>query len=226
MIVSDGPYPLLYQKCLAQLDGLLSQPRVVIPWNALFDFSEKQFPNAILDLRIPSVIKPEQIPTYVRDFQSASTPAAPPTDKSNTLFVHIDPLDARKYSPTERVADFAQRIVYCRSTNPTATLIDIPLLRRNVPGSVTRSEPDQILLAYRTLVRALGNSVFRREIPLGASAGRHAFLFSRDARGRSFSGTMARTMRRPPSISRSAIHRVRWTSLETSARCPSIPPHI
>ncbi len=173
MVAADDPYPALYTTCIAQLSSLLNQPGLIIPWNALFDFNPKLFPNAILDLRIPSVIKPAQIPSYVKDFKAAS---------SNNIFVHIDPLEGEEYSPTDRVADFAQRIIYARSANPTATLINVPLLRRATPASpILDTEPTELLLVYRTLVRTLGNSVYRREVPF--AVGIHAFLFAREDSG-------------------------------------------
>ncbi len=170
---NTSPYTSLYQLIQNALASLLSQPRILIPWNALFDFDAAAFPNAVLDLRIPSVIKPSQIPLYVKDFKTAA---------GEDLFLHIDPLDPATYSQSDRLSDFAQRLIYARSTNPSATLIDLPLVRRPTLSSTgSHSEPLDLFIVYRTLVRTLGNADYRREITLGT--GIHAFLFARPNSG-------------------------------------------
>jgi hypothetical protein len=173
---SADPYPKLYTQIYTQLGSLLAAPRLIIPWNALFDFSDKLYPNATLDLRIPALVKPSQIPSYIHDFKVASG-----GDKVD-LYVHIDPLDSDTYSPSDYTSDFAQRILYARSANPTATLTDIPFTRTNsLTSAGAHTEPQPLLVTYRTLVRMLGNSTYRREIPLGT--GIHAFLFTNETGG-------------------------------------------
>jgi hypothetical protein len=177
---SADPYPKLYANVYDQLHTLLTEPRLLIPWNALFDFSDKLYPHAMLDLRIPSVIKPAQIPSYIHDFKVASSEDG--GVGNNPIYVHIDPLDDQTYSPSDCVSDFAQRILYARIANPTATLIDLPLTRSSsIAASTTHTEPQLLLVTYRTLVRMIGNSNYRREIPLGT--GIHAFLFTNETGG-------------------------------------------
>ena len=71
------------------------------------------------------------------------------------------------------------RIVYARSTNPLAVMIDLPLERTTpVSSGATHSEPDELLLVYRTLVRTLGTATYRREISI--APGVRAFVFVRN----------------------------------------------
>jgi hypothetical protein len=68
-------------------------------------------------------------------------------------------------------------------------LADLPLARASTLTSAgAHTEPQQLLLTYRTLVRMLGNSAYHREIPLGA--GIHAFLFTNETGGAG-AGTLA-----------------------------------
>ena len=175
---TTDPDPKLYAKVCTELGSLLTQPRLLIPWNALFDFSDKLYPHALLDLRIPSVVKPGQIPSYIHDFRAASGNGA--TD--GPIYIHIDPLDDQTYSPSDCISDFAERIIYSRTASPTATLVDLPLTRHSsITSTGAHTEPQPLFLTYRTLVRMLGNSIYRREIPLGT--GIHAFLFTNETGG-------------------------------------------
>ncbi|HUO09935.1 MAG TPA: hypothetical protein VM008_16645 [Phycisphaerae bacterium] len=184
---AKNQYPDLFARVYKELAGLLSPPRLVIPWNALFDFDIKSYPHAILDLRIPNVIKPAQICNYIHNFaDSARAVDSPPATRpanlpppDTTMYVHIDPLEDAGYSRIDRLSDFAQRIIYARSTNPLAVLIDLPLTRTfSVSSGVAHTEPDETLLVYRTLVRILGTASYRREISI--APGVRGFLFVRD----------------------------------------------
>lgn len=188
-----NPYPALYNRMYRELSALLDKPRLVMPWNALFDFDAKSYPHAVLDLRIPSVIKPTQITSYIHNFAEAagshagaSAAASRPANAAapeTPMYVHIEPLEEAAYSRMDRLSDFAQRVVFARSTNPLAVMTDLPLTRTTpVSSGATHSEPDELLLVYRTLVRVLGTAAYRREINI--APGIRAFLFVRkDADG-------------------------------------------
>lgn len=174
-------YARLYERASAELSSLLNRRQLIIPWNALYDFDARQFPSALLDLRLPAIIKPAQIPAYIDNFRQAltprpatsapATPAAPlPPPSLLPLFAHLDPLDEGSVPHAQRLADFAQRIIMARIAQPRAILFDVR------PGS-----PDELFLVYRTLVRAIGNATFIAELPLGR--GLRAFLFDRQGSG-------------------------------------------
>lgn len=161
----DPRYPRLYEKTFRELSGLMNSPRLVIPWNALYDFNAKDFPNATLDLHLPSMIRPTQIPTYINSFQK---------DAGTPVLAIVEPLDEQIYARRERLADFAQRVILARSASPKAVMIDLPMVyTSNVINH--QSEPTELLLIYRTLARSLGGSVFKRELHL--MPGVRAFLF-------------------------------------------------
>jgi hypothetical protein len=172
----DPRFAALYARASAEISPLLNRPRLVIPWNALYDFDPKSFPDALLDLRLPAAIKPDQLPAYIKSFKTAT--AAPGADPETTpILLHLDPLPADgPYVRADRLADFAKRLVFARSANPTATLINLPFTSTNASA-----EPDELLLVFRTLAQALapirGTPVAVRELPL--SPGLRAFLFTR-----------------------------------------------
>jgi hypothetical protein len=178
---NDARYPKLYAKTSPELATMLNQGSQVVPWNALFEFDPKQYPGAGLDLRLPAAIKPSQIPAYLENFRTALSANAGATGKE-ALIAHLDPLDEESYERLDRLADFAQRVVYARTANPTAILVDLPVSNPlGGPGGTgaagERGEPNELLLVYRTLVAGLGNSRFVREIPL--VPGIKGFLFER-----------------------------------------------
>jgi|GEM_PF-3023675 len=147
-------YQQLFAKTSAAMASLIDTNRVLVPWNALFDFDAKLYPNARLDLRLPNTLKPSQLPVYLDHFkQSSGTP----------VIAHIDPLDEKTLRHA-RLADFAHRLVYARSANPAAILIDLPL----APSTFTNAavEPDEIILAYNTLIQAMGKANEVRELAL------------------------------------------------------------
>ncbi len=172
----DPRFAALYTRAAAEISPLLNRPRLVIPWNALYDFDPKSFPDALLDLRLPAAIKPDQLPAYIKSFKALT--AAPGTDPDNTpILLHLDALPADgPYARADRLSDFAKRLVFARSANPAATLINLPLT-----PTAGGAEPDELLLVYRTLAQALaparGVPVTVRELPL--SPGLRAFLFTR-----------------------------------------------
>jgi len=148
----------LYGKLSGPMMSLLPQPGLMIPWNALFEFHPEQFPHAELDLRIPAVVKPAQIPAYLGNFQNAGRP----------LFVQLDGLPANESRRADRLADFAERLVYSRSAKTPPDAVLYPAR----PG-----KPDELLLVYRTMIHALGQSNYVGEITPGP--GMHAFLFEK-----------------------------------------------
>jgi hypothetical protein len=170
----------LYKKTYGEIGSLLTRPELVIPWNALFDFDAQRYPHAVLDLWLPAVIKPSQIPAYVENFRQAGSgpgnaAATRPSDARHTpIFAHLEGLDAREVSREDRLADFAQRVVFSRIASPESMLLD-----------VDENKPDELLLVYATMIRALGGSTFEGELPLAADGGRgvRAFLFRRATDG-------------------------------------------
>jgi hypothetical protein len=203
----DARYPRLYDKAYKELAGLLSAPKLALPWNALYDFDPKVYPHAVLDLRIPSLIRPSQIPAYIKSFQYGSAPSAaasaattaPATATSDVptteVLAFIEPLD-NSYPRADRLTDFVQRVVLARSCNPRAILIDLPL---SYQATLTGRnwQPEELLLVYRTLARLLGSPpeaegaagagarsgrvVFKGEIAL--QPGVRAWLFDRSGLG-------------------------------------------
>jgi hypothetical protein len=168
---ADPRYPKVYARSRSELAGMLNTPKLVIPWSALYEFDPKAYPAAMLNLQLPSAVGPAQIPTYLHSF-IAQTSAA-------DLLVHIAPLDDH-YSRVDRLADFAKRVVYARTVNPRAILVDLPLTRRSELFSQT-SQPTELLLVYRTLISQLGTAKFVREF--SPAPGVHAFLFDRSGEG-------------------------------------------
>jgi hypothetical protein len=199
----EAAFAALYAKARTEIGPLLNDPRLVIPWNALYDFDAKSYPGALLNLRLPATIKPDQLPTYIASFKAASAPppsggpapATLPAAAINApILLHIDALpDDGAYSREDRLADFAKRIVFARSANPTCILIDVPFAQHRATTALgdidaPATEPDELLPAYRTLVHALagahapigpagaGGGV--RELPV--AQGIRAFLCRRD----------------------------------------------
>jgi hypothetical protein len=179
---ADTRFPALYAKTTSELSILLNHPDLIVPWNALFEFDPKLYPGAGLDLRLPASIKPSQIPAYLDNFKQALAPPKDSKRPAPPMYVRVDSLNAQRYERADRLADFAQRIVYARSANPAAVIMDLPLSTNVAAGrSGHRAEPDELLVVYRTLILALGNSEYRREIPL--APGIRAFLFDRSGVG-------------------------------------------
>jgi hypothetical protein len=161
----------LYEKAHGEMRTLMRRPEMVIPWSALKDFDAASYPQAIPDLHLPSVIKPSQIPAYIDNFRGGDGVSA-----GRPLIAHLDGLDPRDASRADRLADFAQRVVYAKSASPEAILFD-----------VAPDKPDELLLVYGTLARALGGSTFLTELPL--APGVKAFLFKKgNAVGRGLPG--------------------------------------
>lgn len=162
VFANDPRFADAYAKARKEIAALLNAPRVLVPWDARSEFDPKAFPEAILDLRLPATIKPAQIPAYLRNV-------------GNSVMAKLEPLPD-SHPRTEVHADFAQRLVYARSANPAAILIDIPMARRTELFTQT-SQPSELLLVYRTLVEHLGGTRFVRAFaPTPAT---HAFLFDR-----------------------------------------------
>ncbi len=166
---SDPRYARVYGKVQAELAGLLNQPKLVIPWNVQYDFEPKNFPNAMLDLRIPATIKVQEIPTYIGNFTQHNVPVQ----------VLIDPPDAG-LNRTGRIADFAQRIVLARYSKPLTVLIDMPIAHQAALTGLT-FDPSELFLIYGTLVRNLGGKTPRQEII--PEPGIHGYLFDNNGEG-------------------------------------------
>jgi hypothetical protein len=163
-------YIRLYERAFAEMTGLMDRRQLLIPWNALFEFDPKSYPRAVLDLRLPAVIKPGQIPAYLDNFRQA---IGAPEGKPIPLFAHLEAsAETSRGSHRERLADFAQRVVLARTANPQGILYD-------VGGGVGGA--DELFLVYRTLTRTLGNSAYVGELPLGS--GLRALLFNRSGSG-------------------------------------------
>jgi hypothetical protein len=185
MTAQDSRYRQLYARTAPELTAMLNHPSMVVPWNALFEFDAKQYPGAGLDLQLPAIIKASQLPDYIENFKQALLAAQPKSPAGHetepVILAHLDPLDPKTYDRNERLADFAQRIVYARTASPSAIVVDMPM-NMLPPGENGRhAEPDELMLVYRTLVAALGNSTAHRAIPL--APGIKAFLFERNGAG-------------------------------------------
>jgi hypothetical protein len=167
---SDSRYSRLYARTHDELAALLSNPKVLIPWNALYDFDARQFPGAMLDLNLPTVIKPQQVPLYIENYQREGTDVL--------AMVAADQSDV--YPRAERLAEFAERVVLARVANPKAVLAALPLVRKTSLNEQT-TEPLERLLVYRTLARELGSSVSKGALDL--APGVKAYLFDRGGVG-------------------------------------------
>ncbi len=198
---NDARYPKLYGKIYGELAELLNQPQLVVPWNALYNFDPKQYPRAVLNLRLPSLIKPGQIPAYIGSFAEAEAGGVASTGVASTgagsgtqpggalkgagaegVIALVEPLEEGGYSRLDRLADFGQRVVWARSANPRTVLINLPLARRTMLGTMTSyTEPEELLIVYRTLAKSLGGATYKRELPL--ADGVRTFLFERDGAG-------------------------------------------
>ena len=183
---ADPRYPKVYAKTRAELAGLLNAPKLIIPWDAFYEFDPAVYPDSILELHIPTAIKANQIPAYLRNFAPppAAAATAPATDRgarsAQELMVVLDPLDSERYARVDRLSDFICRAIYARSANPKAILLDLPMTRRMEMFNST-SQPSELLLVYRTLVSQIGNARFLREF--SPAPGVHAFLFDRQGTG-------------------------------------------
>jgi len=205
--LSDERSAALFNGTYTAMAGLMSQPKLVIPWNALVDFDPRQFPHAMLDLGLPAVIKPSQIPAYLASFREAGLrqpPAAAPDARAPargragidtpgetvSIIAHLEGLSLRETSRQERLADFAQRIVYARAAAPEAILFDAG--NGTAPSSTTGAPhagpPDELLLVYRAMIHALGGSTFAGELPL--SRGVRGFLFKKPGGPAGATGTL------------------------------------
>ncbi|HVT79606.1 MAG TPA: hypothetical protein VHM90_03025, partial [Phycisphaerae bacterium] len=161
----------LYEKAYGEMKTLMRRPEMIIPWSALKDFDDARYPQAVPDLRLPSVIKPSQIPAYIQNFRGATAASV-----GRAVIAHLDGLDPRENTRMDRLADFAQRIVYAKTTMPEAILFD-----------VMPDRPDELLLVYGTMARALGGSTYLTELPI--APGVKGFLFRKtSSNGRGLPG--------------------------------------
>jgi hypothetical protein len=161
----------LYERAYKELGTMLPRTELIIPWNALFDYEAGRFPHAALDLRLPAAIRPGQIPAYLENFRGATVEEGKKSGLKGTIFAHLEGLDPKVTRRGDLLADFAQRVVYAYASAPTAILYD-----------VRHDEPDELLLVYATMIRALRGTQYQGELPLttGTGAGAlHAFLFRR-----------------------------------------------
>ncbi len=156
---SEERYAQLFGRIYPAVSSLLPQSEMMIPWNALFDFPADRFPHASLNLEIPPAIKPAQIPAYLANFH---TPAG-------RLFIRLDalPQDQTPHGPPRR---FRRALVYARTVNPPPDAVLFPVR----PG-----QADELLLVYRTMIRALAQGSAAGEITPAAEV--HAFIFKKPA---------------------------------------------
>lgn len=184
----DARAAALFNGTYETLAGLMNQPRLILPWSALVDFDARQFPHAMLDLRLPSVIKPGQIPAYLASFraEAGGTGRGGAPEKTSAprvpLIAHLEGLGEKNYGREDRLADFAQRVVFARIAAPELILYDaLPQSVGNLGTTSARDRhgPDELLLVYSTFVHALGGSTYAGELAL--APGVRGFLFKRTA---------------------------------------------
>jgi hypothetical protein len=156
----------LFLKAKAELSTMVNAPKMIVPWNAMYEFDPRQFPGATVELLLPAVINPRQVPAYIQSLTQTGT---------NVLAL-IQPLEEGKYERSERLSDFAQRVVLARTTAAKGVLIDLPMTYKAELGGHV-SEPTELLVVYRTLAKELGGATFMRELPL--ETGIRAWLFDR-----------------------------------------------
>ena len=160
----DARFARQFARARTEISSLVNSPRMVIPWNAMYEFDAAQFPGASVELLLPNAIKPQQIPTYIQSLTQNKTP----------VFALVEPLEESKYSRADRLTDFAQRVVLARTTAAKSVLVDLPMSYHDQLGGHL-TEPTELLVVFRTMARELGGATFRQELPL--EPGIRALLF-------------------------------------------------
>jgi len=156
----------VYATAQSELTGLLAQPQIAIPWNALYDFDPREFPHALLDLRIPPAIKAADIPACLKNFSARQV----------DVLAVVEPSVGR----TADRADFARRVILTRWAKPRAVFIDLPIAAQaTLTGEAF--EPAETFLVFRTLVERLGGKIPRYE--LAPEPGVHGYLFAAGDKG-------------------------------------------
>ncbi len=159
----DPLYRRVYANVQREIGGLLNHPKLIIPWNVLYDFDARDYPDAMLELRIPSTVKAAEIPTDINNYTQ---------NKVDVLAV-IEPPDAGA-ARAQRIADFAQRIILARFSRPVAVLIDVPINHQSTLAGMS-FEPSELLLTFRNIVQNLSGKTPLRE--LTPEPGVHGYLF-------------------------------------------------
>lgn len=158
-----------YRKIYEQFSQLVQNPDLLMPWPAFYELPTAAPSNIALSIA-PSVLPP-QIPLYLEEFQGKP---------QRTLSVSLEPLDRAQYGRQVQIRDLAQRLIYALTAD--AKRINLPL-----PVSMTSddvgpvSEPDELLIVFRTMLTTLGGAKYRGRVSLGE--GIEAFLFDHEGQG-------------------------------------------
>lgn len=158
-----------YRKVYEQFSRLVQNPDLLMPWPAFYELPPAAPPN--IALSIPPSVLPPQIPLYLQEFQAKPDGA---------ISVSLQPLDRSQYGREAQIRDLAQRLIYALTAD--AKRIDLPL-----PVSLTSddvglvSEPDELLIVFRTMISTLVGAKYRGRVSLGE--GIDAFLFDRQGQG-------------------------------------------
>jgi hypothetical protein len=167
---TDPRLAKVYNRAREEFANMVSSPKILLPWNALDEFDPKAYPSAALDLHLPPTLRPAQLPPYIAAMANSNTP----------VMAHIELPPTKGMTRIDRAADFAKRITLARTANPLAIIVDLPMARKT-ENFVATSQPDELLIVYRTLISQLGGMRYVREFSPGPNV--RAFLFDRDGAG-------------------------------------------
>lgn len=172
--VNDMSMRRAYQAIFEQFNQLVDRPDLAMPWSALFQTQGPMPPT--IALSIPSQVLPEQIPLYLQDIHE---PGPSPTDITK-VSLSLLPLAEDRYDRQTRLRDIVQRVVYALVGGADRIDLPLPLSVRGKTESQVKC-PEELFLVLRTLLRNLGKTTYKGQVPLGESV--EAFLFDRNGQG-------------------------------------------
>jgi hypothetical protein len=159
--VTDPAHRQAYDMIYAAFSELVTDPDLAIPWPATFE-TDRKLPSTIALALLPAVL-PDQVPMYIQDMKDRG---------GRKLSLTLVPLDDR-YGRETRLRDFAQRLITALAGG--SDRVDVPL------PFTPDGQPEELLLAMRTLNRELAGGVFRGKLKLADNT--EAFLFEAGGKG-------------------------------------------
>lgn len=158
---TDPAFRRAYDTVFAAFSGLVHDPDVAIPWPASFE-TDSKLPSTVA-ITLPADISPAQVPMYVQDTKARG---------GQKLSLTMLPMDGR-FGREARLEDFGQRYVTALASG--AERLDLPLPFDRA------GQPEELLLAMRTLNQTLAGAAYRGKINLSAFV--EAYLFERKGVG-------------------------------------------
>jgi hypothetical protein len=164
----------VYAKIYSQFAQLIEKPDLAMPWPAWYDL-EGELP-ATIALSVPPSVLPAQLPLYIQDINARAAASG----GKHILSLSLEPLDAGQYGRDVQIRDLAQRVVYALAGG--ADRIDLPLpMDATVQDERLISQPQELFMIERTLIRTLSGATFKGKVPIGDDVA--AFLFDRQGHG-------------------------------------------